>query len=98
MQESEILSGTVLDEHFRLTLVEVCRICEVSTEEVVELINEGVIEVEGDQPSDWRFDAAAFERLRIALRLERDLGVNLAGAALVIDLLEELNRLRGSRL
>ncbi len=97
MQESEILSGTVLDEHFRLTLVEVCRICEVSTEKVVELVNEGVIEVEGSEPSDWRLDAAAFERLRIALRLERDLGVNFAGAALVIDLLEELNRLRGSR-
>ncbi len=97
MQESEMLSGTVLNEHFRLTLVEVCRICEVSTEKVVELVNEGVIEVEGSEPPDWRFDAAAFERLRIALRLERDLGINLAGAALVIDLLEELSRLRRSR-
>jgi chaperone modulatory protein CbpM len=95
MQENEILSGTVLDEHFRLTLVEVCQICEVSAEEVIELVNEGVIEVEGAEPSTWRFNAPAFERLRIALRLERDLGVNLEGAALVIDLLEELNRLRG---
>lgn len=98
MQENEILSGTVLDESFRLTLVEVCRICEVSTEEVVELVNEGVIEVEGSEPSSWRFDAAAFERLRIALRLGRDLGVNLAGVALALDLLEELNRLRGRRI
>lgn len=95
MQENEILSGTVLDEHFRLTLVEVCRICKVSAEEVIALVNEGVVEVEGKEPSTWRFNALAFERLRIALRLERDLGVNLEGAALVIDLLEELNRLRG---
>jgi len=33
-------------------------------------------------------------RVRCALRLESDLGVNLAGAALALDLLEELNRLR----
>jgi chaperone modulatory protein CbpM len=32
--------------------------------------------------------------VRCALRLERDLGVNLAGAALALDLLDELNRLR----
>lgn len=95
MQENEILSGTVLDEHFRLTLVEVCRICEVSAEEVIELVNEGAIEVEGAEPSTWRFNASAFERLRIAFRLMRDLELNPAGAALAIDLLEELNRLRG---
>jgi chaperone modulatory protein CbpM len=29
-----------------------------------------------------------------ALRLKRDLGVNIAGAALAIDLLEELEELR----
>jgi len=32
-------------------------------------------------------------RVRCAQRLEQDLGVNVAGAALAIDLLEELERL-----
>ena len=31
---------------------------------------------------------------RIASRLQRDLGVNTAGAALAIDLMEQLERLR----
>ena len=93
MQE-KILTGVVLDENFRITLVEVCRIFEVSAERVIELVDEGVIEAEGREPQQWRFDATAFERLRAALRLERDLGVNPAGAALVLDLLEELRRLR----
>ncbi|WP_022947932.1 chaperone modulator CbpM [Methylohalobius crimeensis] len=97
MREEKVLSGVVLDEHFRLTLVEICRVCEIQPETVIELVNEGVIEAEGLQPSEWRFDAAAFQRLRIALRLERDLGVNPVGAALVLDLLEELNRLPRSR-
>jgi chaperone modulatory protein CbpM len=33
-------------------------------------------------------------RVEIALRLQRDLQVNLAGAALALDLLEETQRLR----
>jgi chaperone modulatory protein CbpM len=39
-------------------------------------------------------------RARLAVRLERDLEVNLAGVALALDLLEEIDRLRralGSR-
>jgi chaperone modulatory protein CbpM len=33
-------------------------------------------------------------RVRSALRLQRDLGVNLAGIALALDLMEELESLR----
>ncbi len=94
MRQEKILTGVVLDEHFRLTLIEVCRICEVSAERVIELVDAGVIEVEGREPLQWRFDALAFQRLQAALRLERDLGINPAGAALALDLLEELRRLR----
>jgi chaperone modulatory protein CbpM len=36
----------------------------------------------------------SLRRIRCAERLEEDLGVNSAGAALVLDLLEELERLR----
>ncbi len=94
MLQERVLAGVVLDEHFRVTLIEVCQICQVSAERVIELVDEGVIEVEGIEPPEWRFDALAFQRLQAALRLERDLGVNPAGAALALDLLEELRRLR----
>ncbi len=94
MNQEIIVSGVVLDEHFRLTLVEVCQLCDVSAETVIELVNEGVVEIQGSEPQDWRFDAVAFQRLKAALRLERDLGVNPAGAALALDLLEELQMLR----
>ena len=94
MRQEKVLAGVVLDENFRLTLVEVCQICEVSAERVIQLVDQGVIEVEGAEPPDWYFGALAFQRLQAALRLERDLGVNPAGAALALDLLEELKRLR----
>ena len=48
----------------------------------------------GRDPEHWRFRGASVRRVRCALRLERDLGVNFAGAALALELLEELEALR----
>ena len=89
-----IISGIVLDETVRLTLSQACRVCGVERAWVVELISEGAVEVEWHDDEEWMFDAIALRRLRIASRLQRDLGVNTAGAALAIDLMEQLERLR----
>ena len=89
-----LLSGDVLDEDVELTLGELCRTCQLPAERVYELVEEGIIEPLGREPAGWRFRWTSVRRVRCALRLEHDLGVNLAGAALALDLLEELNRLR----
>ena len=57
-------------------------------------MEEGVIEPLGREPRAWRFEAVCVRRVSRAQRLRRDLGVNLAGAALAVELLEELDRLR----
>ena len=49
--------------------------------------------VEPIAPEAERFTAATAARLRRMLRLHGDLGVNLAGAAIIVDLLERLERL-----
>jgi chaperone modulatory protein CbpM len=54
----------------------------------------GVISVIEMDAAEWRFSGAQLRRARIALRLERDLGVNAAGVALALELLEELEQLR----
>lgn len=89
-----LLSGDVLGEDVELTLVELCRTCQLPAERVFELVEEGIIDPLGREPAGWRFRWTSVRRVRCALRLERDLGVNLAGAALALDLLEELDRLR----
>lgn len=89
-----IVSGTVLDDSVRLSLTQVCRVCRVERAWVIELISQGVVEVERRNEDEWVFDALALRRLRVASRLQRDLGVNSAGAALAIDLMEQLERLR----
>jgi chaperone modulatory protein CbpM len=92
MRHSE-LTGTVLGEQGVVTLAQVCRVCRVREETVAELVAEGITEPAGTRQGQWWFDPAGARRLHIAIRLQRDLGVNPAGAALALDLMEEIRRL-----
>ena len=83
-----------LEEQTQLSMDDLCRACDSQADRIVDLVNEGVLVAAGTAPEHWRFDGLQLHRARIALRLESDLGVNLAGAALVLDLLDELNTLR----
>jgi DNA-binding transcriptional MerR regulator len=49
--------------------------------------------VEPVAPGAGEFVASTVSRLRRMLRLRADLGVNLAGAAIIVDLLERLERI-----
>lgn len=60
--------------------------------EAVQLVRYGVIHPEGSGPQHWRFRNIDLYRARLSRRLSRDLEIDLAGAALAVDLLE---RLRG---
>ncbi len=94
---SEHLSGTVIGEHTMFTLRELCSACGVQSELVIEMVEEGVLEPRGGAPSEWRFSGRAVIRAQKALNLTRDLEVNWPGAALALDLLEEIEQLRMDR-
>lgn len=90
------LSGIVLDESTELTLNELSRACSRSAEWIIELVDEGALEPVSRQQAQtkWRFSGSSLQRARTAMRLQRDLGVNLAGVALAMDLLDEIEQLR----
>lgn len=89
-----LLTGDVLEEDVEMTLAELCQACRVSAEQVFELVDEGVVEPKGRDPAIWHFHGVNVRRVRCALRLQHDLGVNIAGAALALELLEELEVMR----
>ena len=65
-----------------------------SVETIVEIINEGIVHSRYDHDTlEWRFDDEACRRIRLVLQLNRDLGINIAGAALVLELLNEVDHL-----
>ncbi len=93
MSKRESFSCMVLDENLRLTLREVCVVCGVEETHVVKMVEEGIAEPVDPAAGGWEFSGIAVARIRTARRLQRDLHVNLAGAALALDLLDEIGRL-----
>jgi len=88
------LTGIILEEQTQLTLAEISRGCAVHAECIIELVEEGVLAPVGTEPRQWRFTGMHLRRATIALRLQNDLGINLAGVALALQLLDEVNALR----
>lgn len=67
---------------------EICRLCRLELDAVIELADLGLVSPRGYAPEQWQLPAAALPRLAVAGRLMRDLGVNVSGAALAVELLE----------
>jgi len=88
------ISAVLLDESVEFSLSELCAACRVSEQLVVDIVAEGIIEPLGDERTQWRFTGVAVARVQRVLRLQHDFDVNLPGAALALELLEEVERLR----
>jgi len=89
-------AGTIIEEE-SLTIEQLCQASGAHAEWIISLVEESIIEpysVKQKETVEWRFSGTSLARVRRALRLERDLGVNLAGIALALDLMEELDVLR----
>lgn len=76
-----------------LTLNELCRFCQADEAWVVELVEHGVLEPNGSTVQNWRFRGVSIARAKKARRLTRDLGINVAGVAMVLDLLQEREKI-----
>jgi len=87
------LQGELISQEAEFTVEDLCRSCMLPSDQVVALVQEGVLEVHGEDATQWRFRVSSFRRVRSAIRLQRDLGVNLAGAALALELLDRIAEL-----
>jgi chaperone modulatory protein CbpM len=99
MAENKALRGQVVEEETLITLDELCRHCTIESEEVVTLVREGILDpadgtLDWGQAGRWQFHISSVWRVRTAVRLQRDLGVNLPGAALALELLDRIEELR----
>jgi chaperone modulatory protein CbpM len=89
-----ILSAVSLDE-VALTLDELARACDVASDWVVRHVQAGVLGgTTSVQVTSWRFRSGDLVRARRLLRIERDFDANDDLAALVVDMGDEIRRLR----
>jgi chaperone modulatory protein CbpM len=85
---TDIVEMRVLGDAEWIAAGEFCRLCRLDLEAVIELADLGLVSPRGYSPPEWQLPAAAVPRLAMAGRLMRDLGINLSGAVLAVELLE----------
>jgi hypothetical protein len=100
-QESQEIAWSA--EYSLLTLNQLSNAAELQPALVEKFIQYGLIEPATPEAPDLGFPISCIERLRRIVRLRRDLGVNLAGVAVILEmrqrmeeLQKELERLRRS--
>jgi len=85
---TQVLEARLLGESDWIAATEICQLCRLDLDAVLELAALGVMSSRERAPGEWQVPATALPRLRVVGRLMRDLGVNVSGAALAVELRE----------
>ena len=92
--ETAVVTATILDETVTLSVGQLCEALGLGIDDLMACVQEGLVEPRGISPQTWSFTGPALSRLHKALRLKRDLEIDISGAILAVELLEEAERLR----
>lgn len=93
MRDSDILNGSLMEDSW-LTLEQIASACAVEPEWLLRHIEEGLFPHAESVAGVWRFSAVSLTRARRMRQFERDFDAVPELAALMADLLEEMDELR----
>ena len=89
-----ITQAVIVETEVHFTLHELGRASGAAVDLLESLVHEGVLAPLGEGPGQWRFAGTDLLRARKATRLVRDLELNAAATALVLDLFDQIDALR----
>ncbi|HUX30915.1 MAG TPA: chaperone modulator CbpM [Thiobacillus sp.] len=93
MRDDEVLTGSFMEETW-LTLEQVAAACAVEPQWLLAHIEMGQFSHAASVAGVWRFSSASLLRARRMYQIERDFDAVPELAALVADMLEEMDALR----
>lgn len=93
MTRNETVTGVLLDEA-TLTVEELARACAVEPHWIEVRVEAGLLSFAAEGAGGWRFASAELVRARRLATLEKTFEANEDVAALVVDLIEEVQQLR----
>lgn len=82
-----------IDYAINIDLSSTCEAIGLESHELIEIVTYGIIEPQGNKPEEWEFDLHMLSIARRAARLKRDLHLDWLAVALIVDLMEERDRL-----
>lgn len=86
--EKEIISGVILEQEATLSLTELAQVCSVPDDFICQLVDADIVQPLQTELQDWSFAGNCLQRIRVSYRLHRDLEVNIAGIAIILDLIK----------
>lgn len=78
----------------QFSLEELCRVTDLPTATIIEIVEQGIVEPTGGSPESWAFTTQMIVVTKKAQRLHRDLDIDWSGIALALCLIDELEQLR----
>jgi chaperone modulatory protein CbpM len=93
MNTALIAIGVCLTDDNALDLAAFAAACGTEVDFIRLLVDEGLVQPIADQPA-WRFGGEELARVRRIRRLQRDFEANLQSVAVMLDLIDEIERLR----
>jgi hypothetical protein len=85
---TQVYEAYVVGEGDWISGTRICQLCRIDFAAVQELADLGVVIGPRHSGAEWQLPASTLPRLRIVGALMHDLGVNVSGAALALQLLE----------
>ena len=95
MTEATIMVGVCLTDEHALELEAFAAACGTDAGFVCQLVDEGLVQPLVHEPA-WRFGGEELARVRRIRRLQRDFEANLQSVAVMLDLIDEIERLHAA--
>jgi chaperone modulatory protein CbpM len=93
MSDAQIVVATIVEDAY-FTVEQFCAVCSIEQEWIVRHVQEGLFPISGAVVSEWRFSSADLRRAQRMRDIEREFEAAPELAALVADMLEEIDELR----
>ncbi len=95
MKQSNTIVGVLIEETTTISFNEVCLKYQIPKELLLEMVEYGIFSSQTSVSEKLQLNQKDLRKIESAFRLHSDLGVNLPGVALALELLEKIDELTG---
>ena len=93
MNQDNMLIGVVVEESETISYIEICQKYNISKELLIEMMEHGLFTNHSMRLEELALHPQELRRIESAFRLHQDLGINLEGVVLAIELLEKIDKM-----
>lgn len=93
MAKSTMIMGMLVDDHSSVSFVDVCEKQGISEDVLLDMLEHGLLPEVISPDRQVEFDLNMLNRIQSACRLQVDLGLNVPGVVLALELMDELEQL-----